>query len=268
MTTRPLRQATRRPVLSHAARDVGVGGGEWERRMLTQYRRHGDAEAREALIDRFLPLARDLARRFLHTGEGLDDLTQVAALGLVKAIDRFDPGRDTRFSSYAVPTMLGELRRHIRDKCWALHVPRGVQERVQAVGREREALESQLGRSPTPREVARALGCATEDVHEALEAAGCYVTASLDAPASGDDDWAGFGEQLGADDPAYARVEDRDLIAREWRHLDDLDRKILVLRFTLELSQREIADQIGYSQIHVSRLLRRALDRLSVRAAA
>jgi RNA polymerase sigma-B factor len=245
-----------------------IDDGEWERRMLTRYHHHGDAAAREALAERFLPLARDLARRFLHTGEALDDLTQVAALALLKAIDRFDPERHARFTSYAVPTILGELKRHIRDKCWALHVPRGVQERVQAVSREREVLETRLGRAPRPRELAQALGCAIEDVLEAQAASGCYRPASLDAPAVGGDDKAGLVEQLGADDPSYARVEDRDVIAREWNRLDDLDRKLLVLRFTQELTQREIAERIGYSQMHVSRLLRRALGRLSEKAAA
>jgi RNA polymerase sigma-B factor len=215
-----------------------------------------------------LPLARDLARRFLHTGEALDDLTQVAALALVKAIDRFDPERETRFSSFAVPTILGELKRHIRDKCWAVHVPRTLQERAHNVGREREALASRLGRSPTPKELAQALGCATEDVLEALDAAACYAAASLDASMPGDEEMAGLVKQLGGDDPSYARVEDRDAIVRGWRHLDDLDRTVLVLRFTQELSQREIAARVGYSQMHVSRLLRRALARLNLRAAA
>jgi RNA polymerase sigma-B factor len=236
--------------------------------MLDRYHRHGDAAAREALAERFLPLARDLARRFLHTGEALDDLTQVAALALLKAIDRFDAERGATLTNYAVPTILGELKRYVRDKCWALHVPRGLQERVQAVSREREVLETRLGRAPRPRELAQALGCAIEDVLEAQAASGCYRPASIDAPAAGGDDKAGLVEQLGADDPSYARVEDRDVIAREWNRLDDLDRKLLVLRFTQELTQREIAERIGYSQMHVSRLLRRALGRLSEKAAA
>jgi RNA polymerase sigma-B factor len=237
-----------------------------ERPLLIHYQEYGDPAAREALVRRFLPLARELARRFVHTGEPLDDLRQVAALGLIKAIDRFDPARGTKFASYAAPTILGELRRHIRDTRWALHVPRDLQERAVAASSETEALTSRLRRSPTPREVANAVGCTVEEALEAQEAATCYAVASLDAPVIGAEDAAGMVELMGADDASYRLVDDRDAVSRGLRSLADIEREVLRLRFAHDLSQREIAGRIGCSQMQVSRLLRRALA--SLRAAA
>ena len=153
---------------------------EVEHELLVRYHRHGDVAAREELAERFIPLARDLALRYSYTDESLDDLLQVACLGLIKAIDRFDPDRGTKFTSYAAPTILGELKRHFRDKGWALHVPRDLQERSLALSRETEALSKQLGRSPSIREVALALGCTVESALEASEAAASYEAASLD----------------------------------------------------------------------------------------
>ena len=230
---------------------------EDERRLLVRYHHHGDLDARERLVERFLPLARDLALRY------------VASLGLIKAIDRFEPGRGTKFTSYAAPTILGELKRHFRDKGWSLHVPRNLQERTLAVSRETEALSKQLGRSPKVREVAAGLGCTVEQVLEAQEAAASYEAASLDAPASRDDDEsATLVDLLGAEDSAYHLVEERDAIARTWKALPEVERRVLELRFMRDLTQREIGEQIGYSQMHVSRLLRRALNRLEAAAAA
>ena len=159
-----------------------------ERELLVRYHREGDLAAREELVERFLPLARDLALRYTYTDELFDDLLQVASLGLIKAIDRFEPGRGTKFTSYAAPTILGELKRHFRDKGWALHVPRDLQERTLAVSRETEALSKSLGRSPKVREVADSLGCSVEAVLEAQEASASYEAASLDAPTSREDD--------------------------------------------------------------------------------
>ena len=242
---------------------------EDERRLLVRYHHHGDLDARERLVERFLPLARDLALRYAYTDESHDDLMQVASLGLIKAIDRFEPGRGTKFTSYAAPTILGELKRHFRDKGWSLHVPRNLQERTLAVSRETEALSKQLGRSPKVREVAAGLGCTVEQVLEAQEAAASYEAASLDAPASRDDDEsATLVDLLGAEDSAYHLVEDRDAIARTWKALPEVERRVLELRFMRDLTQREIGEQIGYSQMHVSRLLRRALNRLEAAAAA
>ena len=176
-----------------------------------------------------------------------DDLMQVASLGLIKAIDRFEPGRGTKFTSYAAPTILGELKRHFRDKGWSLHVPRNLQERTLAVSRETEALSKQLGRSPKVREVAAGLGCTVEQVLEAQEAAASYEAASLDAPASRDDDEsATLVDLLGAEDSAYHLVEDRHAIASTWKALPEVERRVLELRFMRDLTQREIGEQIGY----------------------
>jgi RNA polymerase sigma-B factor len=242
---------------------------ETERQLLLRYHLEGDLAAREELVERFLPLARDLALRYSYTDEPFDDLLQVASLGLIKAIDRFEPGRGTKFTSYAAPTILGELKRHFRDKGWSLHVPRDLQERTLAVSRETEALSKRLGRSPKVREVAAALGCTAEKVLEAQEAAASYEAASLDAPAARDDDEsASLVDLLGGEDEAYDLVEDRQAIASTWRALPEVERQVLELRFMHDLTQREIGEQIGYSQMHVSRLLRRALTRLETAAAA
>jgi RNA polymerase sigma-B factor len=242
---------------------------ELERALLIRYHRAGDLAAREELVQRCLPLARDLARRYTYTDEPFDDLLQVASLGLIKAIDRFEPERGTKFSSYAAPTILGELKRHFRDKGWALHVPRDLQERTLAVSREAEALSKRLGRSPKPREVARATGCSVEEVLEAQQAAASYEAASLDAPTARDDEEAApLVDLLGGEDSAYELVAERDAIASSWKALPDIERSVLQLRFMHGLNQREIGERIGYSQMHVSRLLRRALSQLQTAAAA
>jgi len=227
---------------------VGTDPRETERLLLVRYHRFADLAAREELVERFLPLARDLALRYTYTDEPYDDLLQVACLGLIKAIDRFEPGRGTKFTSYAAPTILGELKRHFRDKGWSLHVPRDLQD---------------------VREVAGHLGCSVEQVLEAQEAAASYEAASLDAPAARDDgESASLVELLGSEDTAYELVEDRAAIASTWMALPDVERQVLELRFMHDLTQREIGERIGYSQMHVSRLLRRALDRLETAAAA
>jgi RNA polymerase sigma-B factor len=256
------RAAQRKDIDKAEAREV-------ERQLLIRYHREGDLAAREELVVRFLPLARDLALRYTYTDEAFDDLLQVASLGLIKAIDRFEPDRGTKFTSYAAPTILGELKRHFRDKGWALHVPRDLQERTLAVTRESEALSKQLGRSPRVREVALAMGCKVEEVLEAQEAAASYEAASLDAPTARDDDEAAaLVDLLGSEDSAYDLVESRDAIASTWKALPDVERRVLELRFMQDLTQREIGERIGYSQMHVSRLLRRALIRLETAAAA
>jgi RNA polymerase sigma-B factor len=242
---------------------------ELERALLIRYHRDGNLAARDELVERCLPLARELARRYIYTDEPFDDLLQVASLALIKAIDRFDPDRGSKFASFAAPTILGELKRHFRDKGWALHVPRDLQERALAVGREAEALSKRLGRSPKPREVARALGCSVEQVLEAQQAAASYEATSLDTPTTrDDDDAASLIDLLGGEDNAYELVEDRDEIASAWQTLPEMERSVLELRFVHDLSQREIGERIGHSQMHVSRLLRRALSRLEPEAAA
>ncbi len=257
------------PRMSRRKDDDRDAAREAERQLLIRYHLEGDLAAREELVERFLPLARDLALRYNYTDEPFDDLLQVASLGLIKAIDRFEPGRGTKFTSYAAPTILGELKRHFRDKGWALHVPRDLQERTLAVSRETEALSKRLGRSPKVREVAAALGCSSEQVLEAQEAAASYEAASLDAPTSREDDEAAaLVDLLGGEDGAYELVESRDAIASTWQALPEIERKVLELRFMQDLTQREIGEQIGYSQMHVSRLLRRALNRLETAANA
>ena len=240
-----------------------------EQELLARYHDEGDLGARRELVERFLPFARDLALRYAYTDEPVDDLFQVASLGLLKAIDRYEPARGSKFTSYATPTILGELKRHFRDKGWALHVPRDLQERALALGRETEELSKRLGRSPSVRELAAALGCRPEQVLEATEAARSYETASLDAPVSRDGDGSGtLVELLGSEDGSYGLVESRQAIANTWRALPELEQEVLALRFVHDLTQREIGQRIGYSQMHVSRLLRRALERLETAAAA
>ena len=238
-------------------------------RTFQEFADNRDSGVRDELIEAHLGLAEYLARRFANRGEPLDDLVQVASLGLIKAIDRFEPGRGTKFTSYAAPTILGELKRHFRDKGWSLHVPRDLQERTLAVSRASEVLSKELGRSPKVREVAEHLGCSSEQVLEAQEAAASYEAASLDAPAARDDgESATLVDLLGDEDSAYELVEDRQAIASTWGALPEVERQVLELRFMHDLTQREIGERIGYSQMHVSRLLRRALTRLETAAAA
>jgi RNA polymerase sigma-B factor len=216
----------------------------------------------------FLPLTRRLAGRYRHTGESLDDLEQVASLGLIKAIDRYDPDLGS-FARYAVPNIMGELKRHFRDKGWGIRVPRSLQERFLQVNDAIGQLSGELGRSPTPKDVAEHTGLALEEVLEALEATAAYTPRALDAPASGDDDSAHtLGDSLGAEDPGYGLVELTEAVSPAFRALPAREQAILKLRFIDDLTQGEIAEQIGISQMHVSRLLRRSLDRLAAAAQA
>jgi RNA polymerase sigma-B factor len=239
-----------------------------ETELLVRYNREGDLQAREQLVLRFMPLAGELARRYSYADESIDDLRQVAFLGLLKAIDRYEPGRGSKFVSYAAPTILGELKRHFRDKGWALHVPRDLQQRTLAVSAASESLTKRLGRSPSPREVARELDCEPEDVLEAMEAARAYEASSLDAPVRTEDDALTLLDTVAREDAGLELVEGRDAMAREWTALPELEREVVRLRFTEDLTQREIGERIGRSQMHVSRLLRRALSRLETAAVA
>jgi RNA polymerase sigma-B factor len=242
---------------------------DFEHRLLVRYHVEDDVASREQLVARLLPFARELARRYANSGEPMDDLFQVASLGLIKAIDRFEPERGTKFTSFAAPTILGELKRYLRDKGWALHVSRDVQERALAVSRADEKLSKELGRSPSVREIAAALECCPERVLEAREAATAYHVASLEAPALRDDgESSALAELVGRDDPGYEQVGRRDAIATTWRSLSDIQREVLRLRFAENLTQREIGARIGYSQMHVSRLMRAALLSLGDEAAA
>jgi RNA polymerase sigma-B factor len=234
-----------------------------DRRLLVRYHCEGDKTAREQLVARLLPLARRMARRYRRSDEPLDDLVQVATLGLIKAIDRFDPARETAFSSYAVPTMLGELKRYFRDNGWAVHVPRGMQERVMQVDNSMKELSRKLGRSPSAAEVAQAIGASTEQVLEAMEAASAYDAVSLESYRFGDDgDGSTYAESIGVEDDRFELVEYGATIAPTLQALPARDRIVLHLRFVEDLTQAEIAERVGVSQMHVSRLIRRALDRL------
>jgi RNA polymerase sigma-B factor len=241
-----------------------------EEQLLLRYHSEGDLDAREELVLRFMPLARQLAARYRHAGEPLEDLVQVACIGLLKAVDRYDPGRGTGFARYAVPTMLGEIKRHFRDKGWAVRVPRATQELALKVGDALASLPSKLGRAPRPRDVAELIGVSVEDVLEAMEAATAYEASSLDAPRPGaedDGDWS-LGDSLGADDHGYQLVEIGETLRGTLAALPARERLILRLRFERDLTQAEIAELVGVSQMHVSRLLRRSLDRLSAASAA
>ena len=226
------------------------------------YIRDRTPDAREVLVERFLPLARQLARRYEHTDEPLEDLTQVASIGLVKAVDRFDPERGFAFSSFAVPTILGELRRHFRDKTWSVRVPRDLQELSLTVERVATTLTHDLRRPPTIAEIAAAVGTTDEAVLEAREASGAYRAASLQAPRGDDEAGETLGDQLGADEHGFGLAEDRATLARLLSELSPRDREILRLRFEEDLTQAEIGERIGVSQMQISRIIRRSLARL------
>jgi RNA polymerase sigma-B factor len=218
---------------------------------------------REELIARFLPLARKLARRYAGAREPLDDLVQVASLGLVKAVDRFDPDRGIAFTSFAVPTILGELKRYFRDLGWSVHVPRGAQEMALKVEQARQRLVSRSGRSPSVRELAEYLEWSIEDVLDALEAGSAHHSVSLDAPTDdGEGEIGTLGSSLGSDDEHYESAEDRLTIATAARQLSERERRVLYLRFIEDLTQTQIAAQVGVSQMQVSRILRRAIAQL------
>jgi RNA polymerase sigma-B factor len=223
--------------------------------------RAGDLAARDQLIERHMPLARSLAAQYRHAREPLEDLCQVANLGLVNAVDRFDPDRGIAFTSYAVPTILGELKRHFRDRTWSIHMSRGVQESIARVEKTTEALRQDLGRFPSATEVAVACGMSIEEVTEARLADGASRMSSLDAPMPNED--GDLSAMLGRDDSALSRVEDALWIEQLAGDLTPREREILRLRFVEDLVQREIAERVGISQMHVSRVLRQALRHLA-----
>jgi RNA polymerase sigma-B factor len=241
-----------------------------EEDLLADYARTRDASAREELVRRFLPFARSLAMRYSGGVEPSDDLFQVASLGLVSALERYDPERGVPFAAFAGPTILGELRRHFRDRVWTLRVPRGLQESIRAVDGAIAKLSHELERSPTISEIARQVELSEADVLEALEASGARRMVSLDRPTAGAEpgDEAPMAERIGADDPGFELVEDRAALDAGAVVLDETEREVLRLRFAEDLTQSKIAEQVGYSQMHVSRILRRALRKLRDAATA
>ena len=242
--------ATSPPVLA-------VDSGE----LFDRWYRAQDVRARDALIERFLPLARKLARRYAGSNEPYDDLVQVASLGLVKAVERFDPDRGFAFTSFAVPTIVGELKRYFRDTGWAIHVDRGAQERARKINEARQAISARTGRPPRVDELAQYLELSEEDVLDGLQVAEAYGTVSLDAPVAGEDD-ASRLDAIGDEDQRLGLVDDQTTIFAAAKHLPQREREILYLRFGEDLTQSEIAERVGVSQMQVSRLLRRSLHRL------
>jgi len=249
-----------------ATGDAGRGAerSREDRELFTRYHGEGDAQARDQLVDRFLPLARQLARRYQRAGEPLDDLLQVASMGLIKAIDRFDPAREIAFSSYAVPTILGEIKRHFRDRTWAVRVPRDLQELTLRVDRAVGELSEDLRRQPSVAEIGEAVGADEEHVLEALQAGGAYRAISFDAPrgSGGDEDVATLADSIGIDEDGFDRAEDRATLANLLTTVTPREREVLRMRFEEDMTQAEIGAVIGVSQMQVSRVIRQALGRL------
>jgi RNA polymerase sigma-B factor len=236
---------------------------EEDRALFARYLDQRDPVDREMLVERFLPLARQLARRYQRPDEPFDDLFQVACLGLVNAIDRFDLERDVAFSSYAVPTILGEIKRYFRDRTWSVHVPRDLQELALKVDRVVSELDLELHRKPTVAEIAEKIGADEEDVLEALEASGAYRATSLQASWGEDDDSGDtLGDCLGIEERGFAAAEDRATIERLMRSITPREREVLRLRFSADLTQAEIGERVGVSQMQVSRILRQSVTRL------
>src|SRR4051794_20284577 len=234
---------------------------EPELTLFDRFRKCGDEHAYAELVERHMPLVRQLARRYAYTSEPLDDLVQVGSVGLLHALARYDPRVGSSFKAYAVPTILGELRRHFRDTAWSVHLPRSLQERTRSVQAAITTLQATLGRSPAISEIAERMGATTEQVIEAMEARLAYRVESLDAPPEpGDerDNW----QRAGAIDAGYDTAEQSAFLSRALRSLPPRERVLVRLRFEEDLSQSEIGNKLGISQMHVSRLLRRALERM------
>jgi RNA polymerase sigma-B factor len=224
--------------------------GEWERQSI-----------RDELILLHLPLVEHIARRYRDRNEPLEDLIQVGTIGLIKATDRFDPGRGVEFSTYATPTILGEIKRHFRDKGWSVRVPRRLQELRMSLSDATTTLTQELGRSPTVAELAGRLGESEETILEGLESANAYATVPLESPDESDDSMH-LSARLGVDDPGLEGVENRQSLRPLLAQLPDRDRKILMLRFFRGMTQSQIGAELGISQMHVSRLIARTLEKL------
>jgi RNA polymerase sigma-B factor len=248
---------------------VSTASGEREtrwtedRRLFDRYRRTGDPAVRETIVRRYLPLVRRLARRHGYTSEPFDDLMQVGSIGLLKAIERFDLDRGIAFSSFAIPTISGELKRHFRDRTWSVRVPRGVQESARRVTWAENELEGALGRSPTTAEIAAALDLSVEEVLDARSAALARHTKSLDSPYGDDPDARRAIDLYPIEDAGFAAAEDTLLLGGLFLSLNAREREVLRLRYEEDLTQAEIGARIGCSQMHASRLIRGAIARLA-----
>jgi RNA polymerase sigma-B factor len=241
----------RRPVASERARDE-------DRALLRRYHEGGDTSAREELIERHLPLVRSLARRYAGRGESLEDIEQVGAIGLIKAIDRFELARDVSLATYATPNVVGEIKRHFRDKGWAVRVPRALQELNASMSGAIERLTVRLSRSPSIAEIAAELETTPEQVLEALEVGSAYSTVSLSSGPTGENELDPL-ETIGAEDEEFERSEQRAALAPALERLPAREREILRMRFEEGLPQTQIAQRVGLSQMHVSRLIRKSL---------
>src|SRR3954462_8898859 len=240
-----------------------------DRALFERYLDRRDPVDREMLVERFLPLARQLARRYQRPEEPFDDLFQVACLGLVKAIDRFDLEREVAFSSYAVPTILGEIKRYFRDRTWSVRVPRDLQELALKVDRAVSELSLDLHRQPTVEEIGAKVGADEEDVLEALEASGAYKATSLESPRGSEEESGDtLGDTLGTEEHGFALAEDRATIEHLMRSITPREREVLHLRFAEDLTQAEIGERIGVSQMQVSRIIRQSVARLRAYATA
>jgi len=247
-----------------ATRGPGTAAGPATEAQLFARHIEGDQAAREVLVRRFIPLARSLARRYDRSSEPFEDLLQVASLGLLKALDRFDPTLGHPFASFAVPTILGEMRRHFRDAGWSVHVPRGAQERALKVRDAQERLANARGRAATVNELAEYLELSIEQIIDALQAIQAYESLSLDAPRPGAtaDEAPSYGDAMGEEDARYELVELDATVSAVLGRIPQRERDILRMRFVDDLTQTEIAERVGISQMQVSRLLRHSLDQL------
>jgi len=234
------------------------------RRLFEQYQKTKDPAVRQQLVDLFNNLVPFLARKFQNRGEPLEDIIQVGYIGLLQAIERFDPGRDLEFSTFATPTIVGEIKRYFRDKSWAVKIPRRLQETMQRAGQAQERLQGQLGRAPSVSEVAEELGVPPEEVLEAMEASPAQRTVSFESTGRGaqEDEGLELNERLGETDENLERVELQNLLQKAMSHLTPRERRIMYLRFVDELPQAEVAKRLGISQMHVSRLQRAAVEQL------
>ena len=248
------------------ARRDAPGAGEEVESLFLEFSRTRDPLLRERLVSLHESLARFLAAKFANRGEPLEDLVQVASVGLIHAVDRFEPGRGTRFSTFATPTIVGEIRRYFRDRAWNVKVPRWLQELNQHVIRANERLAMDLGRSPTVAEIAAYVGCTEEQALDAMELGHAWSAVSLDSPVAegGETAELSLGDSLGQEDLDMLRIEARDEVEAALRQLDTRERAVIILRFFEELSQTEVARRLHVSQMHVSRLQARALRRLRV----
>jgi len=232
---------------------------EQDRLLLRRYHVDGDTTAREELIERHLPLVRSLARRYAGRGESLEDIEQVGAIGLIKAIDRFELEREVSLATYATPNVVGEIKRHFRDKGWSIRVPRALQELNASMSSAIDRLTARLGRSPSIAEIAAELKSTPEDVLEALEVGSAYSTVSLSTGPRGEEDLDPM-EMIGEEDEGFDQMEARTAIEPALGHLPEREREILRMRFEEGLPQTRIADRVGLSQMHVSRLIRKSLS--------